>query len=294
MLPSRRAYVSIFKAFSARLFLEVISCFVDLYRPLRACTDPRLSQDFTKQTKANCASLLAHTHDCLTKMPKAAALPWPTHWYLDHYGIRCVVPHCGFTTNTYNLREQWAQLHAHCTHTDGAEHALLKIMVQQSKCALCDEPAFYGQRSSAMRALYDHEINAHGSARMFNIDSFVVLARESRILFSSSAGHLAPEPDGVRLAYVRMVEKVQALPAAELGLLFQKSGFRAGECTPTNLGRLLTYDPSAPPHEDGPYWWPVRPDRFLMFCRPHGSDPADSTWRRVWRGLRERYADGRI
>ena len=129
---------------------------------------------------------------------------------------------------------------------------------------------------------------------MFNIDSFVVLARQQRILFNNGGNSMIPELNCVRLAFVRMVEKVQALPAAELGLLFHKSGFHAGECTPTNLGRLLTHDPSAPPFDGAPYWLPVRPDRFLWFCRPHENHPADSTWRMVWRNLRERYADGRI
>ena len=88
--------------------------------------------------------------------------------------------------------------------------------------------------------------------------------------------------------------RVRALPAAELGLLFERSGFRADEHSLGNLARILTYDPSVRRRDDDPYWKPLRPDRFLAFCRPDGDDPADSNWRRVWRNLRESYADGRI
>ena len=133
---------------------------------------------------------------------------------------------------------------------------------------------------------------------MFSIDSFVVLAREGRVLFSGGTGggggHLAPEASCQRLAFDRMMNKVWALPDAELGLLFQKSGCSEGQYTAGNLARILTYDPAAQLHESDPFWAPVQADRFLEFCRPHGDDPADSNWRRVWRDLRERYADGRI
>ena len=60
VLPSRGASIPIFKSCSARLFLEVIPYFGDHYRPLCTCTNPRPSQDFKEQTKANCASVPPH------------------------------------------------------------------------------------------------------------------------------------------------------------------------------------------------------------------------------------------
>ena len=224
-------------------------------------------------------------------MPRAPN-PWPAHWYLGHHDIHCIVPHCDFVTDANKISEQWTQLHAHCLHAPGVEHALLKIMLRQSKCALCNYPNFSGRRDWVTRALYDHEQNAHGSAAMFHIDSFVVLARECRILVGIG-GHLAPEQTCQRLTFDRMMGKVRALPAAELRLLFEKSGF-GDEHSLGNLAMILTFDPFARVRDDDPYWKPLGLDRFLAFCRPNGDEPADSDWRRVWRSLREKYADGRI
>lgn len=227
-------------------------------------------------------------------MPRAP-LPWPAHWYQGHHDIRCIVPHCGFVTDTQNLPAQWTQLHDHSAHTPGAEHALLEIMLRQSACAFCPAGGpYWGPKDQSIRKLSDHEHNHHGSAAMFHIASFVVLARERRIQFSLGGGHMGTDPNCLKLTFRRMIEKVQALPAAELRLLFRKSGFHAGEYTLPNLGGILTYDPTAQPPPNAPWWLPVRPDRFLSFCRPHDNDPADSNWRRVWRSLREKYADGRI
>ena len=113
-------------------------------------------------------------------MPNPAPLPWPADWYLGHHDIRCIVPHCTFVTDANNLPVQWTQLDDHCKDTGGSEHALLEIMLRQSKCALCNNPLYYGPKNQTVRALYNHERNAHGSAEMFNIGSFVVLARDRR------------------------------------------------------------------------------------------------------------------
>ena len=220
--------------------------------------------------------------------------PWPAHWYDDHRHIRCIVPHCEFVTKVHNLSGQWTKLYDHCTDTGGAEHDLLKIILRQSKCALCDDsPTFSGPKHWVPRALYDHEQYAHGSATMFSIDSFVVLARGGHISFGNG-GHAALQRTYQSLAFDRMMDKVLALPAAELSLLFQRSGYGADEQLLSNLRRILSYDPLAQRRHDDPCWLPLKPDRFLDFCRPRGDDPADSSWRRVWRSLREEYADGRI
>lgn len=227
-------------------------------------------------------------------MPGPAPLPWPDQWYENHYDIRCIVPHCTFVTDIENLKAQWTQLHDHCMQTPGAEHALLEIMLRQRMCAFCNNGGpYYGEKHRAIRSLFDHEGNVHGTAEMFNISSFVALVRRQRILFSNGA-HMVPERHSGRFAFDRMMEKVQALPAADLRLVFQKSGFRPGEYTPGNLKGILTYDPAVQPPPHAPHWLPLRADRFLLFCRPRVNNPADDDWRQVWENLRERYAHGSI
>lgn len=243
-------------------------------------------------------------------MPKPP-IPWPAHWYRDDGGIRCIVPHCDFVTVVNNVSKQWTQLYDHCAATAGAdycadpagadycadtaraEHSLLKIMLRQSKCALCACPAFSGRKDWVTRVLHDHEQYVHGSAAMFSIDSFVVLVREGCIDIGN-CGHIASKATCQRLSFDRMMGKVQALPAAELSLLFQRTGYGADEHSLSNLAQILSYDPLAQGRWDDPCWLPLKPDRFLEYCRPKGDDPADSSWRRVWRSLREEYADGRI
>ena len=224
-------------------------------------------------------------------MPKKAPLRWPAHWYVGNYDIGCIVPHCGFFTDTNNLGMQWTQLHDHCRHTGGAEHALLEIMLRQNKCALCHNVVMNGTKDWNTRALFNHEGLHHHSAEMFSIDSFVVLVREGRVDLIRRGGQMRDECQ--RLAFARMLEKVRARPLAELDLLFERSGVPPGQRTSGNLERILTYDRLAPRDNNAPYL-PLPAQRFLWFCSPHGNDPADDNWRRVWRSLREKYADGRI
>ena len=95
--------------------------------------------------------------------------------------------------------------------------------------------------------------------------------------------------------FERMVGKVRAMPAADLRLLFEKGGFRdPGEHTTGNLARILSFDPGVPRGYGEPIWIPLEPGRFLEFCRPGEDEPVDRRWRRVWRRLREMYADGDI
>ena len=84
------------------------------------------------------------------------------------------------------------------------------------------------------------------------------------------------------------------MPGAELRLLFEKGGVRDGEHTSSNLARILTYDPLVPRGYGEPYWIPLEPERFLAYCSPNEDEAVDGRWRRVWRRLREMYADGRI
>ena len=139
----------------------------------------------------------------------------------------------------------------------------------------------------------EHEEKVHGSAAMFCIDSFVVLARGDRIEFDMASGQALKEKCK-RHAFDRMIDKVLRLPTADLNLLFEKSGFADEGHSFDNLAAILTLDPLVRPNEEDPYWGPLRPERFLEYCRPDGDEPADSSWRRLWRDLREKYADGRI
>ena len=227
--------------------------------------------------------------------------PWPDHWYHHAFYIRCIVPHCPFFTASDEVEPQWTEMFEHCSATSGPEHDLLQIMLQQSTCAIDDcNPRFIvsGSRSYRTRMLCRHEKDVHGSAEMSNICSFVRLAREGRIRRGRRGAVMEQEPNCERLAFFRMMEEVQALPAAELELLFRKSGFHPGQYTPNNLRWILTHDPLAQPDENPPYWWPVRAEDFLSFCRPHPPHPNDQQsdyhWRVLWRDLRAMYARGRI
>ena len=229
-------------------------------------------------------------------MPRQTSLPWPSHWYRahGHHDIRCIVPLCVFVTTTNTILEQWTQLHNHCRHTEDAEHALLEMMLHQSSCAFCHNPRYKGHKDLAIRELYDHESNKHGTAEMFDMDSFVALARERRIIFHVGVRQMAPDPKCEIYAFDRMVDKVMGLPAAERNLLFQKCGYPPDRRTRRNLGRILTNGTAIHPHVNPPDWLPVTPVSFLWFCRPQGDNPADGNWTRLWMNLRGEYVVGRI
>lgn len=225
-------------------------------------------------------------------MPHPRLHRWPDHWYHDQDHIRCIVPNCGFVTPSPTVLLQWTQIHDHCIGTQGAEHEILKKMLQQTRCAIdnCDLPPLPQSVDRRIRALFAHENAAHGSADMSNICSFVRLAREGRLSSRSM-----PDQDCEVLAFQRMLAKVLALPDATKDLLFQKSGFhQPDQQTPETMGKILTADYLAQPGDEPPYWWPIRAEHFLWQCRPQSNNPADHHWRILWTRLREEYADGRI
>ena len=222
---------------------------------------------------------------------RAMLYPWPDHWYFDQDYIRCIVPQCEFVTPSHMVGPQWDQLHEHCEDTSGAEHAILLKMLSLRLCAIGDcSQTFTGVESTRVtRYLFAHEKTAHGSVEMFNICSFVRLAREGRI-----RGALLGEACE-KLAFHRMLGKAEALPDGTKKALFQRSGFYYPEQhTPQNMGKILTADPLAQQGESPPYWWPIRADHFLWLIRPNTNDPADHQWSMVWTGLREEYANGRF
>lgn len=233
-------------------------------------------------------------------MPQATQIRYPDHWYHDEHRIRCMVPACGFVTSSEHADHQWNEIHDHCLTTIGAEHDLLNIMLYQTFCAIknCTSVSFAKTRkSNTIRQLFKHEKDAHGSAEMSNICSFVRLAREGRIRKGMKNGWSSaePEPNCERMAYYRMMEKVWALPSADLLMLFQRNGCHHPDTqTSENLGRILTHDSLAQEGEDPPFWWPVKAESFLSQCCPNFSNPADSDWTRLWTDLREKYANGRI
>ena len=230
-------------------------------------------------------------------MPRPLSIRWPDHWYHDEHRIRCIVPFCGFVATAPHLEQQWKEMHDHCLTTIGAEHDLFHIMLNQTKCAIndCARLCFTQNRKSyANRDLFNHEKDAHGSVEMSSICSFVRLAREGRVR-QGKVGHTEPEPNCERVAYYRMMDKIWALPSADLLMLFQRNGYHhPDEQTSENLRKILTHDPLAKDGEDPPFWWPVKAESFLSQCRPDPFNPADGDWTRLWTDLRERYADGRI
>lgn len=229
-------------------------------------------------------------------MPAQDTLRWPDHWYHGDR-VRCLVPNCHYTTySTTNMSRQWNQLHEHCLDTPGSDHKVLERMLQQTYCAIddCDLPAFTGgsRADVRLRTLFDHERCVHGSADMSNICSYVRLAREGRIC-TGKGRH--PEPNCERLAFDRMMEKIHALPAETIDLIFEKSGFPNPH--PKNrdtMIRILTYDPLAKAGERPPYWWPIRAEHFLWIARPSPFDLPDPHWEMIWTRLQADYANGRI
>ena len=217
---------------------------------------------------------------------------WPDHWYYDQHRIHCIVPQCGFVTPSGFATAQWIEMHDHCIGTTGPEHKLLDKILGQTICAIdgCDRLAF--RKGSELRELFLHEKNEHGSTEMSSISSFVRLARESRI--RSGPGR-QPEPDCEELAFERMIDKVLALPAATIDLIFRKNGYHnLEEKSLENLGRLLTDDPSVKPGDQPPPWWPVRVEEFLWRSDPATRSPEDPHWTMLWTQLRQEYAAGRI
>ena len=227
-------------------------------------------------------------------MPKQNLHPWPDHWYHDQQRIHCIVPACGFVVKSEYVEEQWREIDQHCSTKIGAEHDLLQIMLDQTFCAIndCSSLSFVkNTKGRAIRELFAHEKDVHGSAEMSSICSFVRLAREGRI----RKGH-GLERNCERLAHYRMMDKVAALPPADIIMLFQRNGYHhPGEQTSENMRKILTHDPLARDGEDPPFWWPVKAESFLSQCRPYCLNPAsEEDWTRLWTDLRERYADGRI
>ncbi len=220
---------------------------------------------------------------------------FPDHWYHNQtLHVRCIVPQCDFITPSESVVTQWPQMHDHCTYTPGPEHKLLDKILGQTICAIddCDHPAFTGNNHLSLREVFRHEKYEHGSTRMSTISSFVMLSREGRI--RSGLGR-QPVPDCEKLAFHRMLEKVRALPAEILDLLFEKSGFHSpDQKSLENLTKILTYDPRWEPDDDPPYWWPIRAEHFLWLSRQRDNDPPDPNWVRLWTRLREAYANGRI
>ena len=221
---------------------------------------------------------------------------WPDSWYYDQDHVRCIVPSCGLVINSEGVENQWFRIHDHCMDAPGPEHELLNVMLYQTKCASdeCNFTLNHGSHSYRLRALFRHEKTAHGTTAMSNICSFVRLAREGRINVGAG-GHWEQAPTCEEFAFYRMMEKVWALTAEEIGLLFQRGGFHhSSEHTDSNLGKILTHDPLSQPDDDPPFWWPVNAEHFLWFCRPNPTHPADHHWRILWNDLRAKYADGRI
>ena len=212
-------------------------------------------------------------------------IPWPDHWYCNKNSIKCLVNDCGFTTEPNGLIKQYEELKNHCANATGVEHAILSNMLKQRSCAICSHRIGPGHTSSKMiRALFDHEKAVHGSDSMSRICGYVALARKGRI--SRQLGQ-----DSQKMAFDRMVEKIQGFEQPVTQLLCQKKGLPHSLA---NLQDILSSDCQRPDGDLSPAWWPVPPERFLWLLRPNDNDPADHQWSRVWTRLRQMYRNGHL
>ena len=226
-------------------------------------------------------------------MPNIVATRWPDHWYFDQDHVQCIVLNCGFVAPSKFVGAQWDQLRDHCKDTPSTDHAILGEILLQTTCRIgnCDLSVTQYPQHGVLRRLLAHEKDAHHSAKMSNICSFVTLAREGRIVGRQGIN----TTESKRVTFDRMMQRVLAMPDATKNLLFQRAGFHnPDERTPKNLARILTADNLAQLGENPPYWWPIRAEHFLWLIRPNPNDPADHHWRIVWTGLREQYAEGII
>ena len=134
-----------------------------------------------------------------------------------------------------------------------------------------------------VRDLLRHEMTEHGSDSMSRISGYVVLARTGRI-------HGQSGEDSRKIAFDRMVEKLQGYEQPITKLLCQKTGVPHSI---SNLQKILSTD-HLRPDGDVPLWWPVPAERFLWLLRPDNNDPADHQWNRVWMRLRQMYSNGHL
>ncbi len=213
-------------------------------------------------------------------MPFKTKNPWPEHWCHNKDSIKCLV--CGFTTQPNGLKEQFADLKNHCATTSGFEHAILSNMLMQRRCAMCSFQVGSGQTSKMLRDLFKHEMTVHGSDFMSQICGYIVLARKGRIWKLG--------PDSQKIAFDRMVEKLQGYEQPITNLLCQKKGVPHSI---SNLQEILSTD-YLRPDGDAPLWKPVPAERFLWLLRPDENDPADHQWSRVWTRLRQMYSNGHL
>ena len=235
-------------------------------------------------------------------MPQGHSTLWPDHWYHDEDHIHCIVPNCGFVVPNPRLGQQWAELMDHCMHTAGTDHRILTKMLKQGLCGVddCHRPSFKTgtTNESGTRALFTHELAAHGSTKMSNICSFVTLAREGRIRGGGVGANQAPDEEAEKLAFHRLLEKVSAMPHT-IQLLFRRHELQHPSVYPRavfngHLVWILTADVMEQPGDRPPYWWPARAEHFLWLCRPDPNKAEDDEFRAVWNRLRELYARGSI
>lgn len=152
----------------------------------------------------------------------------------------------------------------------------------QRRCAMCSFQVGSGQTSKMLRDLFKHEMTVHGSDFMSQICGYIVLARKGRIWKLG--------PDSQKIAFDRMVEKLQGYEQPITNLLCQKKGVPHSI---SNLQEILSTD-YLRPDGDAPLWKPVPAERFLWLLRPDENDPADHQWSRVWTRLRQMYSNGHL
>ena len=148
---------------------------------------------------------------------------------------------CGFTTLLKSVGDQWHELDEHCKSMPRNEHAVLRMMLQQSYCAQdnCNQLVVSGNASRKARAFFAHERLAHGTLHTCDICSFVRLAREGHVV---SGIHRKAMPECEKIASFRMLEKIQALPQTTVSIIFEKNGC-PNPNNQTFQGKITTDDP---------------------------------------------------
>ena len=218
-------------------------------------------------------------------MPSQPPVPWPDHWYYDKNSIKCLVDDCGFTTKANGLIKQFEEVKTHCAETPGVEHAIFLNMLKQRSCSTCAYQVSRGQTTSnKLRNLFLHERVVHGSDMMSRISGYTVLARKGRI-----DGRLGKNSQ--KIAFARMVEKLQGFEQPVTHLLCQRNGL---PYSLSNLQHILSTDYLRPDGDPAQVWWPVPAERFLWPLRPNENDPADKQWGQVWTRLRQMYRNGHL
>ena len=111
---------------------------------------------------------------------------WPKSWYVGEdvmRNLRCPVSGC---RRVFISAEEVRSLLNHAVEEDQNgdmefRHKILMEMVNVTKCPKCERPyEFTIDNIPDVRELFQHELDAHGSEELSDVNKFIVLIREHR------------------------------------------------------------------------------------------------------------------